>query len=527
MAMLAEPRRRTKWTINPRGKDWANDENKFGQKILEKMGWSKGKGLGRQEQGQVEPVRLSYKNDTQGMGFKGHDDDWLCHRDEFSAMLNELNGTAIQPEVASETVPMKSLEVRSKTSKSRVHYHKFTRGKDLSRYSSQDLACILGKRTTSMLPEENRVDSEEVEGNSSETETYHGLVTIHKGNINDYFAAKMASLKQKPNANEDSNQRDDEDIHQIEGKGKPNKSVQFKEELTDVKEFITYEQEKALRKREKSSRKKRKDNQENGEAILLESSTGTETGWAQENIVEATMEVIETEMKKKKRKKDKKTEVVSTDAEAQAGVVEPKMKKEKKGKKKKKEEAVAEEVTVQSRDEGALKEKKKKKKKKNIEENETTDRDQAKTAIDEEIPKEEASITLEVTPENRLELFNTISLKNDANAKTMKKKRKKQLQQEGETTSTNSIAQVENTKKRKYCENEENSSIKKVKIEPLNLESDTASHPEGKYPEKPNFSYLMNSVKPEKIKKAVANYNFADFKQFKGSNLYAITGYGH
>merc|ERR1712116_77691 len=478
MAMLAEPRRRTKWTINPRGKDWANDENKFGQKILEKMGWSKGKGLGRQEQGQVEPVRLSYKNDTQGMGFKGHDDDWLCHRDEFSAMLNELNGTAIQPEVASETVPMKSLEVRSKTSKSRVHYHKFTRGKDLSRYSSQDLACILGKRTTSMLPEENRVDSEEVEGNSSETETYHGLVTIHKGNINDYFAAKMASLKQKPNANEDSNQRDDEDIHQIEGKGK------------------------------------RKDNQENGEAILLESSTGTETGWAQENIVEATMEVIETEMKKKKRKKDKKTEVVSTDAEAQAGVVEPKMKKEKKGKKKKKEEeAVAEEVTVQSRDEGALKEKKKKKKKKNIEENETTDRDQAKTAIDEEIPKEEASITLEVTPENRLELFNTISLKNDAYAKTMKKKRKKQLQQEGETTSTNSIAQVENTKKRKYCENEENSSIKKVKIEPLNLESDTASHPEGKYPEKPNFSYLMNSVKPEKIKKAVANYNFADFKQ--------------
>ena len=24
MAMLAEPRRRNKWTINPRGKDWAN-----------------------------------------------------------------------------------------------------------------------------------------------------------------------------------------------------------------------------------------------------------------------------------------------------------------------------------------------------------------------------------------------------------------------------------------------------------------------------------------------------------------------
>ena len=72
---LAEPRRRQKWTLNPRGepgyKDqtlsssikgqlihknhftinlegnlWANDENKFGHKLMEKMGWEKGKGLG-------------------------------------------------------------------------------------------------------------------------------------------------------------------------------------------------------------------------------------------------------------------------------------------------------------------------------------------------------------------------------------------------------------------------------------------------------------------------------------------------
>ena len=51
---LAEPRRRQKWTLNPRGNLWANDESKFGQKLMEKMGWEKGKGLGAKENGRVE-----------------------------------------------------------------------------------------------------------------------------------------------------------------------------------------------------------------------------------------------------------------------------------------------------------------------------------------------------------------------------------------------------------------------------------------------------------------------------------------
>ena len=33
---------------------WANDESKFGQKLMEKMGWQKGKGLGANEDGRVQ-----------------------------------------------------------------------------------------------------------------------------------------------------------------------------------------------------------------------------------------------------------------------------------------------------------------------------------------------------------------------------------------------------------------------------------------------------------------------------------------
>lgn len=51
---LAEPRRRQKWTLNPRGNLWANDESKFGQKLMEKMGWEKGKGLGAKGDGMTQ-----------------------------------------------------------------------------------------------------------------------------------------------------------------------------------------------------------------------------------------------------------------------------------------------------------------------------------------------------------------------------------------------------------------------------------------------------------------------------------------
>lgn len=42
------------------------DSSKYGQRILEKMGWKPGKGLGVNEQGIVNALRVKYKSDLRG-----------------------------------------------------------------------------------------------------------------------------------------------------------------------------------------------------------------------------------------------------------------------------------------------------------------------------------------------------------------------------------------------------------------------------------------------------------------------------
>ncbi|KAJ2947622.1 hypothetical protein O0L34_g17423 [Tuta absoluta] len=188
MSMLAGPRRKQK-VINLRAKNnaWSNDATKFGQRMLEKMGWSSGKGLGAKENGMVEHVVARYKNDEKGLGFEDKNDQWTKHEDDFNALLANLsNGD-------DKEIPLHSgisLEDKSKKSKARIHYHKFTRGKDLSKYSEKDLANIFGKKSL-----KNMEKKEEINDDSETTE--REKVFTEKGSMEDYFKNKMQALKSK------------------------------------------------------------------------------------------------------------------------------------------------------------------------------------------------------------------------------------------------------------------------------------------------------------------------------------------
>uniref|UniRef100_A0A3B4B1H7 G-patch domain-containing protein n=1 Tax=Periophthalmus magnuspinnatus TaxID=409849 RepID=A0A3B4B1H7_9GOBI len=204
MSMLAEPRRKQKWSVDPRNSAWSKDDSKFGQKMLERMGWSKGKGLGRSEQGATEHIKVKVKNDSYGLGANAsHEDNWIAHQDDFNELLAQLNschGQNDNNEGATSLQEQKgfSLEEKSKTARKRVHYMKFTKGKDLSSRSEKDLNCIFGKRG---LSKDNSSESQEEKEETAviaptglDTESIANTVTSTL-TMQEYFAQRMARLK--------------------------------------------------------------------------------------------------------------------------------------------------------------------------------------------------------------------------------------------------------------------------------------------------------------------------------------------
>ncbi|XP_077188378.1 PIN2/TERF1-interacting telomerase inhibitor 1 isoform X2 [Paroedura picta] len=176
--------------------------------MLEKMGWSKGKGLGAQEQGKTEHIRVRVKNNTLGLGTSiNHEDNWIAHQDDFNQLLADLNnchGQEGAEPASGEQKKRFNLEEKSKFSRKRVHYVKFAKGKDLSSRSEDDLSCIFGKRQKSKetLAEGADADSpgeDPKEGNDPPEQVDTSNTTTSTLTVQEYFAKRMAKLKKAQN----------------------------------------------------------------------------------------------------------------------------------------------------------------------------------------------------------------------------------------------------------------------------------------------------------------------------------------
>ncbi|CAI8036227.1 PIN2/TERF1-interacting telomerase inhibitor 1 [Geodia barretti] len=224
LAMLAEKKYKQKWSEDPRNSRWSEDRSRFGYRMLERMGWSEGKGLGKDLAGKTEHVKVSKRSDTSGVGYvRGRDEEWIEHQESFDQLLASLNAKK-DNDVGSENQGAKSL-VTSAINSGRALYKKALRSKDLSSASSKDLDCVFGRRGRKERRERKRErgergggEEEEEEGEEEEkkertkrTKTEgtseneqltkeslpvisHGVATITQtATVQEYFATKLTN----------------------------------------------------------------------------------------------------------------------------------------------------------------------------------------------------------------------------------------------------------------------------------------------------------------------------------------------
>ncbi|XP_028858720.1 PIN2/TERF1-interacting telomerase inhibitor 1 [Denticeps clupeoides] len=329
MSMLAEPRRKQKWSVDPRNSAWTKDESKFGQKMLERMGWSKGKGLGKSEQGATEHIKVKVKNNNLGLGTAGsNEDNWIAHQDDFNQLLADLNnchGQNGNKEATEEENHGFSLEEKSKMSRKRVHYMKFTKGKDLSSRSQTDLACIFGKRTKQARDQEEECSADSPEEKEPEAAEVEPNTVTSTLTMQEYFAQRMSQLKksrkgtscptevsnsiQSQSTGNTENADGTENMMTKKKKKKKRARQEAEEEIEECVELssvgtsenVDVEQscfERKKKKKKKQSEKEKEDNED------LTASTGVEETC--DNPAEATMDGHSSSQSGKGKKKRRK-----------------------------------------------------------------------------------------------------------------------------------------------------------------------------------------------------------------------------
>uniref|UniRef100_A0A6P4FHV5 LOW QUALITY PROTEIN: PIN2/TERF1-interacting telomerase inhibitor 1 n=1 Tax=Drosophila rhopaloa TaxID=1041015 RepID=A0A6P4FHV5_DRORH len=361
MAMLAEPRRRKRYNLCPRGKALYEDENRFGTKMLEKMGWTKGNGLGAKQDGEKDFVRIRFKNDAEGLGFEARDDQWTTHEEGFNGLLkslngedNEANGKESEPEEEArpmgfgfkaedpeepskkklkEKISGMSLEERSKQSKARVHYKKFTRGKDLTQYSEKDLANIFGKKATDHIDVPVLVEVEDPKDEKLVDPNFAGVQTVSTGlSVSDYFKQKMEAMKNKlnkgpettPTGAETQVNGHDEKVEETiaENGHEPSKKKKKKKdkERTVEPSIAEEEIEQTPHKQKKKKKSKRSSQDETEQSVTL---------YVEEQQVEGDEYKLAKQKKKKRSSRKKPEDLIKTIEPFE----EPAPKKKKKSKK--------------------------------------------------------------------------------------------------------------------------------------------------------------------------------------------------
>ena len=209
---LAGPKQKQRISIDPQNKTWADDTQKVGYKLLQKMGWDSSKGLGINEDGNKAHIAVKFKSDLSGIGsVKKNIDNWIQNSASYDELLRNLNQEVNAshhllnashhllnpssmtespsfPHSTSTSTPIALNVIVKEVNEPVLHgrlYHrqKFIRNKQVSNYDSKDLDSIFGVKS---LPTNSS-------GNlSAKKGTQESPMIVHQQiSVNDYFAEKL------------------------------------------------------------------------------------------------------------------------------------------------------------------------------------------------------------------------------------------------------------------------------------------------------------------------------------------------
>jgi len=140
MGLLAEPKYKQKWSVDPNNLNWKKNEYKtsFGHKMMSKMGWAEGQGLGKTSQGMTRHITAKTKNNMFGIGCNmKNNSEWVAGQDEFNAVLKMLNDN--DTSALAETKRSKKRAIQRRALNSR-----FVKAKNLSEAKTGDMKAIFG-----------------------------------------------------------------------------------------------------------------------------------------------------------------------------------------------------------------------------------------------------------------------------------------------------------------------------------------------------------------------------------------------
>lgn len=81
---------------------WKDDKTGFGFRMLQKMGWKEDKGLGKNEEGMVDSVKVKRRGENEGLGTtkdQAGANGWTKTVSGFSAVLDMLNSSSTQSDL--------------------------------------------------------------------------------------------------------------------------------------------------------------------------------------------------------------------------------------------------------------------------------------------------------------------------------------------------------------------------------------------------------------------------------------------